>query len=508
MKIRKLIALFILFSIMCSAGFVTHAEQLTSSEGPVDYQLSFEEALSEINARHKAVTKPVFDWEEFKAKYARDKEPRDFQLEIPEGPKTAGCLSVGQMKRDAYVLMYNLRKYYSLYDYYGGDEKFDAVLTEIEEAVTSAGEMDANEFSKFLLPHLSFISDKHFTLNRRNPSPYMITAFYREVAFGKIGGKYVNLETGKEVKRVDGISELDSLFRLSLSDDCRLVYFPIVQISIPFMEVTEQLVSGILTEPADTLHIVYSDNSTQALSGFMDYRTIAALSSVEANIHETQSIPVLRTTQFDKSKQRKLMLDFLDAYRSSPSMVVDLRMNGGGYGWDVLAWFDSYTGRVTSGNRCTVQFGTLESLYEKNRYGSLSSSEKDMLGKRLQAIDGSHVLMDVVLDEFIDNPNRLLIVLTAKHTASASEWFVDYGYNVENVLFVGDASMGCLENSSTYTSVSLTYSHIPISMGTMATVFPDGDYFQEGRGFLPDIWVPATDAEELICGFLQKQQAG
>ena len=50
------------------------------------------------------------------------------------------------------------------------------------------------------------------------------------------------------------------------------------------------------------------------------------------------------------------------------------------------------------------------------------------------------------------------------------------------------------------------YSHIPIAMGTMVSIFPDEEYFQEGRGFLPDIWVPATDAEELICGYLQKLQ--
>lgn len=503
MKIRKLIALLILLSILCSAFSGTRAETLSGSKGPVDYQLSFEEALAEINANHKAVTKPVFDQEAFKAQYAPDRESRDFILEIPEGPKTAGCLSVGQMKRDAYVLMYNLRKNYSLYDYYGGDEKFDAVLAEIEDAVSSAGEMDAQAFCTLLLEHLSFINDKHFSIGNQHYSPYMITAFYREVAFGKIDGKYVDLETGKEVERVEGFPKLDSLFRLSLSDDYRLVYYPIVQISFPYLELREKLNNGIQTEPADTLNIVYSDDSTQGLAGFVDYRVFTH--SVEADVHETQGVPVVRTTTFDKAKQSKLMMDFLDANRLSPSMVVDLRMNGGGYAWDVLAWFDSYAGRVASANGYTVFFGTLKSLYEKTIYGSLSSSEKSMLDKRLQTIDSSHVLLSEV-DEFVDNPDRLLIVLTSKRTASASEWFIDYGHNVENVLFVGDASTGCSESSATYSSVSLTYSHIPMSLGTSVRVFPDEDYFQEGRGFLPDIWVPATEAEDLICGYLQKLQ--
>lgn len=507
MKVRKLIALLILLSFLCSACSGTQPEHLSSTEGAVDYQLSFEEVLAEINADHKAVIKPDFDLETFKEKYARDKEPRDFILEVPEGPKTAGYLSVGQMERDAYMLIYNLRKYYSYYDYYGGDEKFDAVLTQIEDAISSAGEMDAQAFCTLLLEHMSFINDRHFYIGERWPAPYRTyTAFYREVAFGKIDGKYVNLENGKEVKSVDGFPKLDALFRLSLSDDYRLVYYPVVQVSIPFLEREEKRSKDIETEPADALHIVYSDDSTQALDGFVDYRTPFPYST-EADVHETQGIPVLRHTKFDNSKQKKLMLDFLDQYRSYPSMVVDLRLHSGGRGWNVLEWFDSYTGRVTSGNRCIVNFRTLKSLYEKDKYGSLSSSEINMLEKRVQAIDSNHVLMDAVADEYMDNPDRLLIVLTSKGTASAAEYFVDYGHNVENVLFVGDATAGIFENAMTYSSIPLTYSHISISMGTMVSIFPDEEYYQEGRGFLPDIWVPGTEAEELICGFLQKQQS-
>ena len=504
--VLTIIVLLFSLSILCSACSGTQAKQPSSNEEAVEYHLSFDEVLAEINANHKAITKPVFDQEAFKAKYAPDREPRDFILEIPEGPKTAGYLSVEQMKRDAYVLMYNLRKNYSLYDYYGGDEKFDAVLAEIKEAVSSAGEMDTQAFCALLLEHLSFINDRHFYIGDRWPAPYRTyTAFYREIAFGKIDGKYVNLETGKEVQRVDGFPKLDALFHLSLSDNYQLVYYPVVQISIPFQEREEKRSEGIVTEPADTLHIVYSDDSTQAVDGFVDYRPPFS-SLVEAGVHETQGIPVLLHTKFDKTKQTKLMMDFLDAYRFSPSMVVDLRMHGGGRGWDVLAWFDSYTGHVTSGNKCTVYFAALKTLlYQKDKYGGLSSSEINMMEKRLQAIDSSHVIMDAVPDEFIDNPDRLLIVLTSKGTASAAEWFVDYGHNVENVLFVGDATAGIFENCITY-SVPLTYSHIPIAMGTMVSIFPDEEYFQEGRGFLPDIWVPATDAEKLICGYLKKLQ--
>ena len=34
-------------------------------------------------------------------------------------------------------------------------------------------------------------------------------------------------------------------------------------------------------------------------------------------------------------------------------------------------------------------------------------------------------------------------------------------------------------------------------------VFPQGDYFEEGRGLLPDIWVPAGEAEELAVKLIE-----
>ena len=44
MKIREYIALLLLLAILCAAFSGTQAEQLTGSEGPMDYQLSFPRA--------------------------------------------------------------------------------------------------------------------------------------------------------------------------------------------------------------------------------------------------------------------------------------------------------------------------------------------------------------------------------------------------------------------------------------------------------------------------------
>ena len=45
--------------------------------------------------------------------------------------------------------------------------------------------------------------------------------------------------------------------------------------------------------------------------------------------------------------------------------------------------------------------------------------------------------------------------------------------------------------------LKLPFSQISASFGQGLLIFPDEDYFQEMRGFLPDLWVPAAKAEEL-----------
>ena len=112
--------------------------------------------------------------------------------------------------------------------------------------------------------------------------------------------------------------------------------------------------------------------------------------------------------------------------------------------------------------------------------------------------------MSFAEDEWIEHDNRL-IILTGKLTMSAAEWLLDYAYNVENVLIVGENTYGaCIGNGGG--TVSLPNSLCQISMGSGGFLaFPqDEEYFQELRGFCPDIWVPAWEAEELIVKYLEK----
>ncbi len=126
--------------------------------------------------------------------------------------------------------------------------------------------------------------------------------------------------------------------------------------------------------------------------------------------------------------------------------------------------------------------------------GKISASDEflfELLGLR---IIGGITLQGGQLDEFVENEN-LIIALIGKGIASAAELMVDLLHNVGNVLFVGDLTYGCYVGEAA--GFKLPLSQISVGFGNGLRIFPEADYFQEMRGFFPDLWVPAAQAEEL-----------
>jgi len=97
----------------------------------------------------------------------------------------------------------------------------------------------------------------------------------------------------------------------------------------------------------------------------------------------------------------------------------------------------------------------------------------------------------------------VLIVLTGKWTVSSAEMFVDQAHNVENVLFIGENTFGA-QVTSAETNLQLPNSKCFVVMGSGRFHTPqDWDYFEELRGFYPDLWVPAGEAEELAVKLME-----
>lgn len=82
-----------------------------------------------------------------------------------------------------------------------------------------------------------------------------------------------------------------------------------------------------------------------------------------------------------------------------------------------------------------------------------------------------------------------------------SHWI--FSYNLDNSLIIGENTNGSMISNSGH--IELPNSKCSVDM-TFSTVYltPDGsDYFEELRGFFPDIWVPAKEAETLAAKLME-----
>ena len=192
---------------------------------------------------------------------------------------------------------------------------------------------------------------------------------------------------------------------------------------------------------------------------------------------EENGIPVITVNQFEAANGGMHFTDSAFRYRNRDIVLVDLRTNQGGNINMVSQWFTDYTQREVWAHSMNLVLGEPNLVYEKYH--------------------------DKVEDEFVPRDN-VLVVLTSKLTASSGDDFVDLAHNLENTLLVGENTNGALiANRLEWT---LPNTGLFVTFGNTLYLLPEG-YFEEYRGFYPDIWVPAAEAEEAVMNFIAKNAA-
>ncbi len=428
---------------------------------------TLDELLAETNAAHQAVgneglrslfklRQPVDEngepvsRSERDAYYATDPEPFDPDL----------LLTQEQMAEDVAYLFDALYTCYGNYDRMGGQAAFDAAEQAILEECAQHDSLRAREFQKLLMPHFTFIKDAHFAILDQLPNPLWYPFFFREVAFYKDGGRYVTAER-KTVASVDGYDDLTELFKRSISPEGEIVYYPV-----------------LLKDSAacdETLTVRYTDGSSQTLQ-CEPYDTTYLSQGVDLDaapeVRYNNGIPVLQVNQMQSGVDpswKKAFLDGAKTLGNSKISVLDLRFNGGGTYTLLAEWLKIYAKATVPANSIFRDAFTGEQFFSAR-------------------------------DQWVAN-DKLLIVLTGKRTASGAEWLADAAYNLENVLFIGENTAGALVGSSS--PVQLKNSNISVTIGNLENIVPStNDYFEESRGFCPDLWAPAGEAEALALKLL------
>ncbi len=456
--------------------------------GPIVLSDELLTLLETVNAEHKAIVKPEIDEAAIIKRWARDisKYTLDYQI---AGSMTNGVLTAQQAKNDVNVLFHYLQTKYGLYEYFGGDEVFDAAReAAILEACDAAGTLTPDELASILVSNLSFIDDAHFTIADQQVSGKVLPFHYRDVAFAKTENGYRTVTGNKCVVSVDGYEDLEALFRRSIASDGSIVYYPIV---LARRTMQERKVNPDFT-PGD-LKIHYDDGTTQTLSA-IPFRLGSDGEKAVVELYKNQSVPVLfsREMGFDEAgdPDGQAFLAYAEKLKNEPMLFLDLRSNAGGNATLPYKWLQSYTGASVTSNSYTI---CQNPSAPGGRFYVSPHTLTEVLGSH--EIGGGLTVGEGQPDSFVRNDN-LIIVLMGKNTASAAESFVDLLHNVENVLFVGDNTSGCLIGSAGKPA-KLPCSLIPVQLGETMRIFPEGEHFEEMRGFFPDLWVPAAQAEEL-----------
>lgn len=432
-------------------------------------QPTMEEVLAEVNAEHQEVEKGTIN----ASQYVGDLVNQDLRWSYYPKENTAEydpekILTQQQAIEDVTYLFDAFHDCYGPYEYFGGAEVFNAVEETIKAELETKETLTAADLERILLENLAFIQDGHFNINNKSPYMIKIPFFFREVAFVKTEEGYQAID-GRKVESVEGYDNLDELMKRSISPEGKLVYYPVL------LKDNDPSIRLDLPQSCnETLIVHYTNKTTQELKAepFQIYSETFLKTPEEYQVvtsRQNGEIPVFQFNEFDLDYEEEIS-EGAKVLKKAPIAILDLRSNRGGSALIAEDWISKYANTLVLMNRKIIDTKTGEFLRNEE-------------------------------DKWIENPN-MLIILSGKYSASASEMLIDCAYNLENVLIIGENTMGALLGGQGSTCLPSSAVKVGVGNGLMS-LQTEGDYFEELRGFYPDIWVPAGEAEELAVKLIE-----
>ncbi len=444
---------------------------------------NYEELINLVNDNHKKIVKPKANFDEFISSY----KPKDILWDNDNSNKVPydgnQTLTHDEIVEDINYLYQCLSDGYGLYNYFGGDEVFDASKDKLLEEYKNKDSESLAVFLDSILDNLSFVKDFHFNIYEVRTNKLKLPYIFDGFECQKVDGKFINSKNNKIVKSINKSDKLDDIFRLSISSEGKLVYYPTI--------ISDNLIYS--------MDIAYSDEAVETITYTKDsyYHKF----NEELKLDIKSDIPIIHIGKmgFDKGTQgdnAKQFLDYATKYKDEKIVIVDLRNNYGGNGMLPQKWMMNYASEFVPTNYFSLKYITLEQIKKNINPSNINYQSIDELVNiyGLEQISDSYSKVLDQKDEFIANDN-LLIILVNKNTYSAGEMFVDIAHNLENTIVVGTNTAGCLIGDH-FGFITLPNSKLPVSFGNGLSFFPD-NYFEEFEGFKPDIWVKG-DAEEAV----------
>lgn len=474
---KKLIAIIMIMPMIFTA---------CSSEKnkPVEINDDFKKVLKYINKSREDTNQRTFNMDEKYVNWFKKEE----DLTEEECKNIFRCssqylvnkdISINEAKQDVDMLFKIFRYCYGAYGYFGGDKAFNKAKEDILKEVESKKEISTIEFEELIFNNLKFIKDMHFYLSNGvlfNSINKFCKNYYvnSDCYFFKDDKGYYKLTEDKKyyIEEINEEKEIAKLMKLTVTGEGKLGYTIAILDDLDKDDSSNREVNIKYTNEDDKK--IEKLTLTQINNRGTDYKR--PVYSVDNNVPIAQ-LRAMDINQDEFIESGKKIKDY-------PVSIIDLRGTGGGTCIAGLKWLENYAGHKCETNRAGFK---LNSNYYKYH----------MLEKFNYKIEDKPLFDVIKPDNIKIVPNKnIIFLLVDKANLSASELFIEYMKQMNNVILVGTNTSGCTL-SLDIVEYNLKNSGIHFNLGSVFCMTPYFDGF-EFKGFEPDILVESPKALEKI----------
>jgi len=444
------------------------------------------QAPADADEIDKLLSKLRYEWHD-------EELPAEVLTIDPDG-KRPGNVTSGEAAEDVERLFYLLSHGYSGYGFFADAGNWQRAKEQILSDLQARSTWRIADLPEVLEGRLDFIHDGHIKIGNRRFADHLDFWYDTTLEVHESGGAY----------RCELDGEACSLVRIGGGDPDAFLY--------PSLNRRGEFIHriGMLARfPPDPLSIEAVGTSGPLELAIPLHRShFDHYAGTIFQRDRVGGIPVLRVRSFGDGRPEILerWLDTADELRGEPCVIVDIRGNRGGNERWPIEWIRRLTGkraesvfifselhsRTTMAGRANAFIHWRHLSPDNDFFVQQSEHYADLRdhfgpGGSEPFWSGPH---------FPNNPTipneTTVIVITNGLVASAGEGFVMRVTQAENVVVVGENTMGAL----TFGNISLhrlPNSGIDVWLPINFGLFPDG-VMREEKGLEPDYWVPAADA--------------
>ena len=415
-------------------------------------------------------------------------------------------ISTEEASEDLEYLFYLLSHGYCGYGHFKTKGDFDEAKKNIVRELEGKSKWSPEDFSQLLYEHLSFIHDCHFHIGDYQYCVHEDFWHDKTLELWKTMGDYyfISDNTTYKVVSVNGRDPDEFMFP-SLNAEGNPIY---------------RIGKLSRTAPEPLVLTVYHDHEQLHIE-LQLYRSDFGYFSKKIFSEDTiGGIPVIRIRSFsDAAAYTEYINQFFETaqkYKGAPCLIIDIRGNIGGNALWAKTWVTRFTGwqpidnyyytELISKTTAMGRVNLMEYLLNLFPETDIYETEKDRFKAKADAFEKQYMVPHWTEPSFPDtqvipNDTTLIVIMNGK-TGSAAELFVIYLSQMENVVFVGENSAGCL-TFGLANFYQLPHSKLLVQL-PMSLSIPLDLEFREERGFFPHLWVPAEDAVNYAVSAVRK----